>query len=49
MLRITAEGHPNLAELIDTLLAAKNPTTNWDLLTSPEGYYLLSDVIFQSP
>ena len=26
MLRITAEGHPNLAELIDTLLAAKNPT-----------------------
>ena len=48
MLRITAEEHPNLAELIDTLLASEEPTTDWGLLSSPEGYYLLSDVIFQS-
>ena len=49
MLKITADDHPNLANLIDTLLAAKEPTTDWDLLSSAEGYYLLSDVIFQSP
>ncbi len=49
MLRITAEDHPSIAELIDTLLAAEEPTTDWNLLSSPEGYYLLTDVIFQSP
>ena len=49
MLKITAEEHPNLAELLDTLLSAEGPTTDWDLLSSPEGYYLLTDVIFQSP
>ncbi|MDG1217050.1 MAG: hypothetical protein P8N16_02210, partial [Amylibacter sp.] len=49
MLRITAEEHPNLAKLLDTLLAREEPTTDWGLLSSPEGYYLLSDVIFQSP
>ena len=49
MLRITAEDHPSIAELIDTLLAAEEPTTDWNLLSSPEGYYLLTDAIFQSP
>lgn len=49
MLRITAEDHPSIAELIDTLLAAKEPVTDWGLLSSPEGCYLLTDVIFHSP
>ena len=49
MLRITAEDHPKIAKLIDTILSAQHPVTDWGLLSSEEGYYLLIDVIFQTP
>lgn len=49
MLRITAEDHPKIAKLIDTILKAEHPVTDWGLLSSEEGYYLLIDVIFQTP